>query len=371
MLSVLTITETDTSSFSKMSRTELTSMFSMSTFWKEDPKASLYRVSQQTIELLCERDVEEIMEPVRERSRAIVRRLTEVEEQLDSQLQQSTDGDVSKRYPWRSEGGSSGCSQEEKMLNEVHVHLDYMEEHLKEHVDKAVAFLSEQLQVIRSDIQQLQKRVDSTLLSIITKIDTMVGYSRALEDARVPRLPYITFDYVGFRQRMKSKALIGTPVRLHLMCESRFKPHSVDGQEGLELTVADENKEWLCCISVNAMRISLALLKAGIDSQLLGVGDLIPELGDLSSGLVPVEKMTVDQLRNAKFSSLPTVERTEIAEDMWKFLGRTLPPAKIVEDLKLQLVRYNPGTVAVDQSCAWLCRKCANEGEKYHVLKRV
>ncbi|KAL3676703.1 hypothetical protein R1sor_026651 [Riccia sorocarpa] len=330
---------------------------------------------EQAVELLCARDVEEIMEPVRERSRITVENSREVEQQLDSHLQQSTEGSVSnlgaERHSWRSEGGSSGSTQEDKGFSDIHEHLDNMEERVKKHVDKAVASLSKQLQAIRRDIQQLQELVYSTFSSVMTKIDTVVGYSRALEDAKVPRLPFITFTDVRFSQKMKGTMQIGTPVRLHLLCESRFRPHSVDGQPGLKLTIGDVNKEWLRQISVNALKVFWALVKAGVDSQLPGVAGLIPELGDLSGGLVPVTEMTLQELKNAKFSTLPTVERSGVADDVWKFLKSTVQPATIPEHFKLELVRYNPGTVAVDQSYAWLCQKCVDEGEKNHVLKCI
>ncbi|KAL3675482.1 hypothetical protein R1sor_025430 [Riccia sorocarpa] len=350
-------------------------LFNCEHFWKRVPEANLPKGVQQAIELLCERYVEEIMEPLRERSRITVENLREVEQQLDSHLLQSAEGSVrnlgAERHSWRSEGGSSGSTQEDKGLNEIHQHLDNMEERVKEHVDKAIASLSKQLQAIRRDIQQLQELVQSTFTSVMAKIDIVVGYSRALEDAKVPRLPFITFTDVRFSQKMKGTLQIRTPVRLHLMCESRFRPHSVDGQPGLKLTVGDVNKEWLRHISVNALKVFWALVKAGVDAQLPGVGGLIPELGDLSGGLVPVTEMTLQELKNAKFSTLPTVERSGVADDVWKFLRNTVQPATVPEDFKLELVRYNPGTVAVDQTYAWLCQKCVDKGEKNHVLKCI
>ncbi|KAL3677658.1 hypothetical protein R1sor_020614 [Riccia sorocarpa] len=330
-------------------------LFNYEHFWKEAPEAGLFKDPQQAIELLSRRDVEEIMEPLRE-----TLKLTEVEQQLDSQLQQSADR--AERHSWRSQGGSSSYFQEDRRLfNEIHEHLDDMEKRLKLHVDNRV-------ECIRRDIQQLQEHVHSALLSIITKIDTMVGYSRALEDARVPRLPFITFTDVQFHQRLISVVQIGTPVRLHLMCESRFRPHTIDDQPGLKLTLGNENKEWLRYISLNALKVFWALLKAGINSQLPGVGEFIPELGDLSSGVVPVAEITLDELENAKLSSLPRVEGSEMAKDMWKFLQRTLLREKIPEAFKLQLVRYNAGTMAADKAYAWLCQKCVDEGEKNKVL---
>ncbi|KAL3691338.1 hypothetical protein R1sor_004989 [Riccia sorocarpa] len=234
-------------------------LFNCEHFWKRVPEPNMSKGSQQAIELLCERDVEEIMEPFRERSRITVENLREVEQQLDSHLLQSAEGSVrnlgAEQHFWRS-GGSSGSTQDE-----IHRHLDEMEERVKEHVDKAVASLSKQLQAIRRDIQQLQELVQSTFSSVMAKIDTVVGYSRALEDAK--------------------------------------------------------------------------------------------------------------ELKNAKFSTLPTVEQSGMADDVWKFLRSTVQPATIPGDFKLELVRYNPGTVAVDQSYAWLCQKCVNEGEKNHVLKCI
>ncbi|KAL3679270.1 hypothetical protein R1sor_022226 [Riccia sorocarpa] len=343
-------------------------LFSYEHFWKEVLEAGLFKDSQQAIELLSGREVEEMMEPVKERSRITLEQLTEVEQQLDSHLQQPADGSVTKlsveRHSWMSEEGSSSCTQEDKRFSEIHEHLDSMEERLKEHIHKRVAS-------IRRDIHQLQESVHSTLLSIMTKIDTMVGNSRALEDARVPRLPFITFTDIRFHQRLKSVVQIGTPVRLHLMCESRLRPHSVDDQPGLKLTIGNENKEWLRRISVNSLKVFWVLLKAGIDSQLPGAGGFIPELGDLSSDLVQVDEMSLQQLENAKLSSLPRLEGSEMVKDVWKFLGRTVQCEKIPEDFKLQLVRYNLGTVAADQAYAWLCQKCIENGEKNNVLKSI
>ncbi|KAL3678774.1 hypothetical protein R1sor_021730 [Riccia sorocarpa] len=325
-------------------------LFNYEHFWKEVPEA----------------DVVKIMEPVKEENRITAELLAKVEQQLDSHLQQSTDGGAgmlsTTQDSWRSEEGSSSSTQEDKIVSDLHKHLDRMEERLKEHVDKRV--LS-----IRMDIQQLQERVTSSLLCIMTKLDTMVGYSRALEDARVPRLPFISFTDVQFHQRIKNVLQIGTPVRLHLMCESRFRPHSVLGQPGLSLTIGEENKEWLRCISVNALKIVWTVLKLGVDSQLPGAGALIPELGDLSSGLVQVDRMTLDELKDAKLDSLPRVEGSETVKNMWRFLERTLPREKIPKDFRLQLVRYNPGIVAADQAYAWLCQTCIDQGEKNNVLR--
>ncbi|KAL3690765.1 hypothetical protein R1sor_004416 [Riccia sorocarpa] len=255
-------------------------VFNYEHFWKAVPEAGLFKGSQQIVELLSERDVEEIMEPIRERSRLIVERLTEVEQQLDSQLPQSAEGGLNnlsdERLSWRSEGVSSGCTKEDKKFSELHEHLEHVREHVEEHVDKAIASLSEQLQAIRKDIHQLQERLHTTLLSITTKIDTM------------------------------------------------------------------------------------------LDTQLPVVGGFIPELGDLSSGLVPVNKMTLTELNNRRLSSLPKVD-----EEVWKFLRETIEPAKIPEDFRLHLVRYNSEIVLAGQSCAWLCRKCIDEGEKNDILKQL
>ncbi|KAL3690760.1 hypothetical protein R1sor_004411 [Riccia sorocarpa] len=58
-----------------------------------------------------------------------------------------------------------------------------------------------------------------------------------------------------------------------------------------------------------------------------------------------------------------------VAEDVWKFLSETIEPAKIPEDFELHLNRYNPRIVSAERYCAWLCRKCVNEGERNDILK--
>ncbi|KAL3675481.1 hypothetical protein R1sor_025429 [Riccia sorocarpa] len=179
---------------------------------------------------------------------------------------------------------------------------------------------------------------------------------------------------VVFRSLMD---LLQVNIYLEVVNLDKYGPEDNGGNEGkkshtvLKLTIGDVNKEWLRHISVNALKVIWALVKAGVDAQLPGVGGLIPELGDLSGGLVPVTEMTLQELKNAKFSTLPTVERSGVADDVWKFLRSTVQPATIPEDFELELVRYNLGTVAVDQSYAWLCQKCVDEGEKNHVLKCI
>ncbi|KAL2610568.1 hypothetical protein R1flu_029141 [Riccia fluitans] len=348
--------------------------------WPRAPEASFPKCCQRVVELLEEKDVSEILEPLREKEEAILQRLCKVSEQLDDFEDAGKEGLELSR--WKTDDRWIHLNDEEgrpekDMERRIHEHLEREIEGVHSHLQREFNGVHNQLQEIHRDFSQqlqtisdLQKKACSTLLSVMSKIDMLVGYSEAREAARLPRRPFITSNDVGLREKIRGVVQIGTAVRLHFMCESRLEQHIVEDQPGMELIVGDKNKELLRSILVNSTRVFWFLLKAGVQVT-LGAGSVIPELADLSlgskAGLVFAD-MTLDKLE--KLDSLPVMEKSQMAEEVWMFLRDQLSPEKKTSSsFNLYLVKYNPGTVSVEESYAWLCKKCIVKGQKNKVLK--
>ncbi|KAL2610569.1 hypothetical protein R1flu_029142 [Riccia fluitans] len=344
--------------------------------WPRAPEASLPKCCQRMVELLEEKDVSQVLEPLREKEEATLQRLCKVSEQLDDFKDAGKEGLELSR--WKTDDGWIHLNNEEgrpekDMERRIHEHLEREIEGVHDHLQREFNGVHNHLQEIHTDLSQqifnLQKKACSTLLSVMSKIDMMVGYSEAREAARLPRRPFITSNDVGLRERIRAVVQIGTAVRLHFMCESRLEQHIVEDQPGMELIVGDKNKELLRSILVNSTRVFWFLLKAGVQVT-LGAGSVIPELADLSlgskAGLVFAD-MTLDKLE--ELDSLPVMEKSQMAEEVWMFLRDQLSPEKKTSSsFNLYLVKYNPGTVPVEESYAWLCKKCIAKGQKNKVL---
>ncbi|KAL2610656.1 hypothetical protein R1flu_029229 [Riccia fluitans] len=306
--------------------------------WPQMVEAELRKCCQRAVELLEEKDVSEILDALQERRVANCQRVCEVLKQLDDHLQDTGKEDI------------KGLNLNRLKIDSELIHLDDGDGRLPKAMERRFDKLDNNVQRVHHQLQeifvalsqQLQKIFDlqtatrATLLSVISKIDMMIG----------------------------------TPVRLHLMCESRLEPHIVEDQPGLKLIIGNQNKELLRWILVNSTRVFWFLLKAGVQVT-LGAGSVIPELADHSlgskAGLVLAD-MTLDKLK--RLGSLPVMEESQMAEEMWMFLKNQLPPEKkISSSFKLYLVKYNPGMVAVEESYAWLCEKCIEKGKKNNVLK--
>ncbi|KAL2610649.1 hypothetical protein R1flu_029222 [Riccia fluitans] len=343
--------------------------------WPCASEANLPTGCQRVVELLEEKDVSEILEPLREKGEATLRRLRIVSEQLDDFKDAGKEGLELSR--WKTDDGwiDEEGRPEKDMERRIHEHLEREIEGVHDHLQREFNGVHNHLQEIHTDLSQqifnLQKKACSTLLSVMSKIDMMVGFSDSRENARFPRRPFITSNDVGLLEKIRGVVQIGTAVRLHFICESRLEQHIVEDQPGMELIVGDENKELLRSILVNSTRVFWFLLKAGVQVT-LGAGTVIPELADLSLGSkagLAFADMTLDKLK--RLDSLPMIEKSQMAEKVCMFLKNQLPPENISSYFKLFFVKYNRGTVAAEESYAWLCEKCIAKGQKNKVLKLV
>ncbi|KAL3683501.1 hypothetical protein R1sor_001523 [Riccia sorocarpa] len=274
----------------------------------------LPKCSQQAVELLQDRDVEEILKPVHQGKEIRLQRLKSARKQVDDYLKEYgkeviTDVDMGGL---RKNDKPSNLPDQERRLVEIitdtikedgsitrsQVHQEARGLH--RHLEEVHVSLSRQLQ----HISTLEKEIRSIVLASATKIDDMLGDTAALADAEFPRRPFITVNDVGV---------------------------------GLQIGLA--------------------------------AGNALPEL-DLSLGFeicLIVSEMTVEKL--GELESLPVIEQTEMTEEVCRILRVQLSKINIVETFKLQRVKYYPETVKVEESYAWLCDKCISEGKKNNVLR--
>ncbi|KAL2636259.1 hypothetical protein R1flu_007738 [Riccia fluitans] len=179
--------------------------------WPCALEASLPKCCQRVVELLEEKDVSEILKPLWEKEEATLQRLCKVSEQLDDFKDARKEGLELSRQ--KGDEGWMHLNDEEGRPEKA------MERRLHDHLQRGFEGVHNQLQEIHKDLSQqlrkisdLQKKACSTLLSVMSKIDMMVGYSEAREAASLPRWPFITFNNVGLREKISGVVQIGTPV---------------------------------------------------------------------------------------------------------------------------------------------------------------
>ncbi|KAL3692505.1 hypothetical protein R1sor_006156 [Riccia sorocarpa] len=322
----------------------------------------LLKCSQRAVELLEEKDVQEILEPLYQSKTVRLESLTDAWEQVDGYLSKGRRGDASDV----DIGGSRRNDEPFILADRDRRLVEVIQREVKgihQHLDEVHESLSKQLFIF-------DKKIHSLLLASATKIDEMMGDTAAMADAKFPRRPFITVSDVGVGEKIKGFLQVGTPVQLHFLCESYLGPHVVDDQAGLKLVIGDKDKEWLRRIVGVSLKVFWFLLKAGLQVG-LAAGNALPEIDSslgLKSGLV-VGQVTVEKLQELK--SLPVIEGTEMTEEVWRILRGQLSNIYIPETFKLQQVKYYPGRVKVEESCAWLCDTCIANGKKNNVLKLV
>ncbi|KAL3675447.1 hypothetical protein R1sor_025395 [Riccia sorocarpa] len=317
----------------------------------------LPKCSQQAVELLQAEDVEEILKPVRQGKEIRLQRLKSAWEQVDNYLKGGT-SEVDMGGLRKNDTPSTLTDQERRLVDTITDSIKEDGRTTRSQIQQEVRGLHRHLEevhvLLSRQISTLGKEIHSVMLASATKIDDMMGDTAALADAEFPRRPFITVNDVGVGAKIKGFLQVGTPIRLHFMCESYWEPHVVDEQAGLELVVDEKDKEWLRRIIGSSLRVFWFLLKAGLQIG-LAAGSALPELDSslaLESGLV-VGEMTLKNLESWK--SLPVTEQTEMTEEVCRILRVQLSKINVVDIFELQRVKYCPEIVKVEESYAWLC----------------
>ncbi|KAG6547919.1 hypothetical protein Mapa_010739 [Marchantia paleacea] len=353
--------------------------------WPMSSEGGLLRQSERAILLLEKKDLQEILNTVNESKAQRLQALRAVSEKIDEldSARPSAGRDQANacrsRDPSRPRGSPIPSHElqdsHKRLLDRILSHMDEEFLRVHDHLDEVHASLSKQLEGISLELEKiicLQRDERSTLLSVMSKLDGVLGYSDALQKAKVPRRPFLSTQDAGFRAKLNGIVEFGTPVRLHLMCESLMEPHMVQDQPGLRLLVEHENREWLRLISGCSLRVVWFLMKAGVQ-VLAGAGSALPAFSTLhlvSEGALAIGDILLDDVKN--LDSIALEETGRMTQEAWLFLkDRLSDKINYAETFKLHLVKYNSGIAAADESHAWLCQNCIKEGLRNGVLQQV
>ncbi|KAL3686701.1 hypothetical protein R1sor_013010 [Riccia sorocarpa] len=368
------------------------------------PQANLLNHSELALELLERKDVEDVVKTVRSRREERIENLKTLVEDLDASIvtNESLKSEKDKsglQTTTVTSGTNSPAGEEEVLEDEKNGSEVDRDSHLSERdaellnlitsmVDKKRgisdgdfgSFEELERHSIRRDLARIisiQRELRAHLTLMMSKVDKMIGYTDALKKAKMPRRPFLTLDDMGFGKRLGAAVQFGTPVRLHLMCESHAGPHVIERQPGWGVCVTKENKEWLRLISVNSLTIAWFLLKSGV--QLVvpshpGPGPVkeveFSELGVGMKGALTVTDVTVETLKNR--DNMRLAPGDEMTSEAWTFLKNCMA-AKLdyAQDFRLHLVKYKATPGSVNESHAWLCQSCITRGQQNGILSKV
>ncbi|BFI13022.1 hypothetical protein MPTK1_4g13548 [Marchantia polymorpha subsp. ruderalis] len=221
-------------------------------------------ISERARDLLWESDVEAIVNEIRRKQ---IEELKPLHEGLSS-----VDNDLSQCYPeaenmvsdsnfppmkdlksLTSRCLSRASTSVENSSVETQLFLFKMDQ-LKEELVQKIDGLDERLRLVQSILQRMEMKMgqilslhqelQSTLSAFVSKVDRIIQYSDSLQQASVPKRPYVTND-VNLFYRISALLHNGTTVRLQLMCESLTGFHTVKDQEGLKIRLDRENSSWI------------------------------------------------------------------------------------------------------------------------------
>ncbi|KAL3698109.1 hypothetical protein R1sor_012185 [Riccia sorocarpa] len=315
--------------------------------WPQVLSAGLPKCSQQAVELLEEQDVQEILEPILEplyQSKKVrLENLKSAWEQMDDYLKDDRKKDANEVDTSRLR-----IKDESVILTDA---VSRLEETIKDEARKTRSVLGSELQIGFEGIHQHLEEVHQSLSRQLHDIFTLEKEIRSLLVASAMKIDEMMGDTAA-------------------MADGRYEIPSTAVHNWLKLVIGDKDKEWLRRIFGLSLRVFWFLLKAGLQIG-LAAGNALPEIDSslgLKSGLV-VGQVTIEKLQNLK--SLPVIKGTEMTEEVWRILRGLLSTICIPETFKLQRVKYHPGRVKAEKSCAWLCDNCIDKGKKANVLKRI
>ncbi|BFI16269.1 hypothetical protein MPTK1_5g20255 [Marchantia polymorpha subsp. ruderalis] len=217
---------------------------------------------------------------------------------------------------------------------------------------RSVESIVQRLDIKVGQILSLQQELHSTLSIFLSKVDRIIQYTQSLQQAIIPKRPYVTDD-VGVFCRMSARLHVGTTVRLHLMCESVTGFHIVKDQQGLKIRLDQENGAWIRKTIEISLKVMYYVVKAGLDVT-LGLGQAIPDWADLKSDIVKLDGISNRDRR----AVLKGGESKELKE-AWLRIQQTLAPINYSAIFKLYQVKY----VRLELGGhAWVCEECMNKG---------
>ncbi len=185
----------------------------------------------------------------------------------------------------------------------------------------------------------------------------------------VPR--FYLFTEKGFKQRLVRKLAQGIKVvQLHLLCECRMGLHKVEGKEGCEVIIENQQWEKIHAVILEGLKWVVPAIKAGLHIT-MGLGNIIPNpaevclnvIGSNFIGSVPDwASFTQDQLQ----MGIESVEKEAAEQWLVDFLRTKV----ILKDFGLERVLYLDNQGQRTEEMAWLCEEHLSQGEQKKELVR-
>jgi len=215
--------------------------------------------------------------------------------------------------------------------------------------------IEDAIQAVHKDVKAIGNDVDTLLKCQMRK---------------VPR--FYLFTTEGFKQTLVAKLGQGIKVvQLHLLCECRMGLHKVEGQEGCEVIIEDQQWKKIHAVILEGLKWVVPAIKAGLHIT-MGLGNIIPDLAELGLNVIGDNftgsvqdwaTFTQDQLQ----MGVESVEKEAAEQWLVDFLGTK----KILKDFGLERVLYRDNQGQRTREVAWLCKEHLLQGEQKKELVRL
>jgi len=214
-----------------------------------------------------------------------------------------------------------------------------------------------------------QDAFQEAIQEVVQDIRNNVNILVESEMLQVPR--FYLFTTKGFKQRLVSKFGQGiNVVQLHLLCECRMGLHKVEGKEGCEVIIENQQWEKIHAVILEGLKWVVPAIKAGLHIT-MGLGNIIPNpaevclnvIGSNFIGSVPDwVSFTQDQLQ----MQVESVEKQAAEQWLVDFLRTKF----ILKDFGLERVLYLNNQGQRTGEIAWLCKEHLSQGEQKKELVR-
>ncbi|BFI06685.1 hypothetical protein MPTK1_2g05030 [Marchantia polymorpha subsp. ruderalis] len=305
--------------------------------------------SERATELLCESDVEAVVNEIRQKQMQRLESLQKGLFSVENDLAQFCKPSTSRRL------SGSSKSVENRSTQLISFELDQIRGGLDEILRSSASIeLRDGMEMTRGQILSRHQQLQSTLSAFISKVDRIIEYSTALVNTRTPKRPYVTND-VGLFYKMSAHLDNGTIIRLHFMCESVSGFHTVEDQEGLRIRLDSKNRSWIQKIIEISYKVIYYAVKSGLHKT-YNLGQAIPDGEDLEPAIV-----TLDGIDHREFR---TGGESKELQEAWLRIQQILAPElenRYSKIFNLYQVKYLNLEVA---GHAWVCEKCMIKGRR-------
>ncbi|KAL3691770.1 hypothetical protein R1sor_005421 [Riccia sorocarpa] len=260
---------------------------------------------------------------------------------------------------------------DEKLASRIE-HLELLLEKISRDVDQGFRQLNlgldegfKQLGVDLRDFKSILQHTRSMMTTVMSQVDRMFGYTKSMQEHKIPSRPYFTLGDVSIAQQVNAFMQGGKAVRLHFMCESKQGQHPVENQPGVIIQVEKNGTINKCLRKISAISVQMLTLMVEVGVQFTtGVGSVVPEIFNMvTNSAIPVKNLT-SVLQDSELDDPKSLE------EAWWYLSDYLRDVshvsldKYSEEFRLHPVIYKDA----EDPFAWLCDRCTITGKQNGLL---